>query len=86
MFENLMDKLNAAFQPFRNKGKLTEADVKAGMRQIKLALRGGGRWDRIVRHGVDFAVADQFLIGSFHGKFPFYGTYYLDFNNFFRER
>lgn len=38
MFQSLMDKMNAAFQSFRNKGKLTEADVKAGMRQIKLAL------------------------------------------------
>jgi len=38
MFESLGEKLNNAFQKFRNKGKLTEADVKAGMREIKLAL------------------------------------------------
>jgi len=38
MFESLGDKLNNAFKKFRNKGKLTEADVKAGMREIKLAL------------------------------------------------
>lgn len=30
--------MNEAFKKFRNKGKLTEADVKAGMREIKLAL------------------------------------------------
>ena len=38
MFESLGEKLNNAFKKFRNKGKLTEADVKVGMREIKLAL------------------------------------------------
>ena len=38
MFQSLSDKLSAAFKHFRNKGKLTEADVKVGMREIKLAL------------------------------------------------
>lgn len=38
MFSSLADKLSEAFKKLRNKGKLTEADVKAGMREIKLAL------------------------------------------------
>lgn len=38
MFDNLVDKMNAAFKKFRSKGKLSEADVKEGMREIKLAL------------------------------------------------
>ena len=38
MFQSLSDKLNNAFKKFRSKGKLTEADVKVGMREIKLAL------------------------------------------------
>lgn len=38
MFGNLTDKLSDAFKKFRSKGKLTEADVRAGMREIKLAL------------------------------------------------
>lgn len=38
MFESLSDKLSNAFKKFKNKGKLTEADVKEGMREIKLAL------------------------------------------------
>jgi len=38
MFQSLSDKLNAAFKKFRSKGKLTETDIKAGMREIKLAL------------------------------------------------
>ena len=38
MFQNLSEKLENAFKKFRNKGKLTEADIKAGTREIKLAL------------------------------------------------
>ena len=38
MFSSLSDKLNAALKKFRNKGKLTAADVKEGMREVKLAL------------------------------------------------
>ena len=38
MFSSLSEKLNNAFKFFRNKGKLSEADVKAGMREIKMAL------------------------------------------------
>ena len=38
MFQNLADKLANAFKKFRNKGKLTPADIKEGMREIKLAL------------------------------------------------
>ncbi len=38
MFQSLTDKISDAFKKFRNKGKLTESDVKEGMREIKLAL------------------------------------------------
>ena len=38
MFQNLTEKLSAALRRFRNKGKLTEADVREGMREVKLAL------------------------------------------------
>lgn len=38
MFQSLSEKLENAFKKFKNKGKLTEADVKSGMREIKLAL------------------------------------------------
>ena len=38
MFQSLSDKLEAAFRKFKGKGKLTESDVKEGMREIKLAL------------------------------------------------
>ncbi len=38
MFSSLSDKLGKAFSKFKNKGKLTESDIKEGMREIKLAL------------------------------------------------
>ena len=38
MFGGLTEKLANAFKRFRNRGKLTEADVKEGMREVKLAL------------------------------------------------
>lgn len=38
MFQSLSEKLENAFRKFKNKGKLTESDIKAGMREIKLAL------------------------------------------------
>ena len=38
LFQSLTEKLLNAFKKFRNKGKLTEADVKEGMREVKLAL------------------------------------------------
>ena len=37
-FEGLTDKLSAAFKKLRSKGKLSEADVKEAMREVRLAL------------------------------------------------
>ncbi|MBQ8005800.1 MAG: signal recognition particle protein, partial [Clostridia bacterium] len=51
-FQSLSDKLANAFKKFRNKGKLTEADVKAGMREIKLAL---------LEADVNFKVVREFI-------------------------
>ncbi|MBQ8398781.1 MAG: signal recognition particle protein [Clostridia bacterium] len=52
MFQNLSDKLDAAFKKFKNKGKLTESDVKEGMREIKLAL---------LEADVNFKVVKEFI-------------------------
>ena len=38
MFQSLSEKLANAFKKFKSKGKLTEADVREGMREVKLAL------------------------------------------------
>jgi signal recognition particle subunit SRP54 len=38
MFENLTNKLNNTFSKLKGKGKLTERDIKTGLREIRLAL------------------------------------------------
>ena len=37
-FEGLSEKLNNVFKKLKSRGKLTEADVKEAMREVKLAL------------------------------------------------
>ena len=37
-FDNLSDKLNSVFKKLRNRGRLTESDVKEAMREVRLAL------------------------------------------------
>lgn len=54
MFSSISDKLNKALGKFRNKGKLTEADIKEGMREIKLAL---------LEADVSFKVTKDFVKG-----------------------
>jgi signal recognition particle subunit SRP54 len=38
VFENLTDRLNKVFQQLRRRGKLSEADVDAAMREVRMAL------------------------------------------------
>ena len=52
MFGNLQERLTNAFKAFKNKGKITEADVKEGMREIKLAL---------LEADVSFKVVKEFI-------------------------
>ena len=52
MFGGLTEKLANAFKKFRNKGKLTEDDVKEGMREVKLAL---------LEADVNFKVVKEFV-------------------------
>ena len=37
-FESLSDRLNGVFKKLRGKGKLGEADIKAAMREVRMAL------------------------------------------------
>ncbi len=50
-FEGLSEKLAASFKKLRNKGKLSEADVKEAMREVRLAL---------LEADVNFKVAKDF--------------------------
>jgi signal recognition particle subunit SRP54 len=38
MFENLTDKLNVAFKKLKGQGKLTEQNIEAGLKDVRLAL------------------------------------------------
>ena len=51
-FENLSNKLQEDFKKLRGKGKLTEADVKAAMREVKIAL---------LEADVNFKIVKQFI-------------------------
>ena len=51
-FEGLTSKLTAAFSKLRSKGKLSEQDVKAAMREIRMAL---------LEADVNYAVVKDFI-------------------------
>lgn len=51
-FENLSNKLQEVFKQLRSKGKLTEADVKTAMREVKIAL---------LEADVNFKIVKQFI-------------------------
>ena len=51
-FESLTDKLQNVFKNLRGKGRLTEADVKAAMKEVKMAL---------LEADVNFRVVKQFV-------------------------
>ena len=51
-FESLSDKLQNVFKNLRGKGRLSEADVKAAMREVKMAL---------LEADVNFKVVKQFI-------------------------
>ena len=51
-FESLSDKLQNVFRNLRGKGRLTEADVKASLKEVKMAL---------LEADVSFKVVKQFI-------------------------
>ena len=51
-FESLADKLQEAFKQLTGKGKLSEKDVKAALREVKLAL---------LEADVNFKIVKQFV-------------------------
>ena len=64
-FEGLSEKLNAAFKKLRGKGRLTEADVREGMREVRLALLEADVSYKVVKDFVkkvsDRAVGEEVL-------------------------
>ena len=61
-FEGLTDKISAVFQKLRGKGRLTEADVKAAMREIRLALLEADVSYKVVKDFI--AKVSQRAVGS----------------------
>jgi len=53
MFDTLTDKLGVAFKRFTDKGKLTAADVDAGLREVRLALLEADVNYKVAREFVD---------------------------------
>lgn len=51
-FESLSDKLQNVFKNLRSKGRLTETDVKASLKEVKMAL---------LEADVNFKVVKQFI-------------------------
>lgn len=51
-FESLADKLQNVFKNLTGKGRLSEADVKAGLKEVKMAL---------LEADVSFKVVKQFI-------------------------
>ena len=54
-FESLSDKLQNIFKNLRGKGRLSEADVKAALKEVKMAL---------LEADVSFKVVNQFHSGK----------------------
>ena len=52
-FENLSDKLQNVFKNLRGKGRLSEEDVKAAMKEVKMALLEADVNFRVVKYFVN---------------------------------
>ena len=61
-FEGLSEKLNATFKKLRGKGRLTEEDVRAGMREVRMALLEADVSYKVVKDFV--AQVTQRCVGS----------------------
>ncbi len=55
-FESLSERLNGVFKKLRGKGKLTEADIKDAMREVRMAL---------LEADVNYKVAKDFMRAGF---------------------
>ena len=63
-FESLTDKLQNVFKNLRSKGRLTEADVKEAMKEVKRALLEADVNFRVVKSFVKTVISFPCLITS----------------------
>ena len=52
-FEGLSEKLNGVFKRLKSRGKLSEADVKEAMREVKMALLEADVSYKVVKDFID---------------------------------
>ena len=57
-FESLSEKLSASFKKLRSKGRLTSADIKEAMREVRLALLEADVNLRVVRRFVNGTIEE----------------------------
>ena len=53
MFDNLSEKLQGVFKKLKGHGKLNEGDIKAALREVKLALLEGDVHFKVVKDFID---------------------------------
>ena len=50
MFENLSDKLDAAFRKLKGHGKLSEKNIEDGLKEVRMALLEADVHYRVTKH------------------------------------
>ena len=68
MFESLSDKLGGVFGKLTSRGKLSEKDVDAALREVRLAL---------LEADVDFKVARQFVKTVMKQAVPTFNSHWI---------
>ena len=59
-FEGLSEKLSNAFRKLRSKGKLTEDDVKAAMKEVRMALLEADVNYKVAKNGKPYTCSDGY--------------------------
>ena len=72
-FEGLTEKLSAAFKKLRGKGRLSEADVKEAMKEIRMALlEADGVNSFAIKRGMIFKFQNYTISAERQGVFPYF--------------
>ena len=58
-FESLSEKLQNVFKNLRGKGKLSEADVKTALREVKMALLEADVNFKVVKDFISYVQGDR---------------------------
>ena len=67
MFESLSDRLSGVFRSFSGRGQLTEENIQAGLREVRLALLEADVNFKVVKDFVE-NVRQKCLTGTHQGR------------------